>query len=147
MNLIMMLAEKHLERQSVKKVLKLCGFDNLDEYMKPLMDMQNEVAKQAVLKWIACNSVSGQAYELRVQVSATGMTYELKLANRSGSIYVTRIREAAKLNEKALHCWLPDTSYQTLNTDEIHRSIKRADAVNKINEDVQYAMAIWKKPE
>jgi len=32
MDLVMMLAEKHLSKQSVKKVLKACGLDHLDEY-------------------------------------------------------------------------------------------------------------------
>jgi len=147
MELITTLAEKHWERQSVKKMLKMCGFADIKEYAKPLMEMQNEDAMQAVLKWIACNSVNGQTYEIRIRVAKVETTYELKLANRSGSIYVTRIREIEKIKERALHCWLPDISYRTLSVDEIHRSIKRADAICKINEAVQYAMAIWQKPE
>jgi len=123
MELITMLAEKHLEKQSVSKILQMCGFEKLEAYTKPFMEMQNEDAIQAVLKWIACNSANGQSYEIRMRVAKMETTYGLKPANRSGSIYVTRMWEVAKAKENELHCWLPDVSYRTLSVDEIQRSI------------------------
>jgi len=60
-------------------------------------------------------------------------------------MFVSKIREATKLNGKALHCWLNDVSYQTLTNDELQRSVERADAVNKIRTDVLHAATIWYK--
>ena len=42
MELIKILAEKHLEKQSVKKTLKLCGLENHEDYNKPLSAMSHE---------------------------------------------------------------------------------------------------------
>ena len=147
MELITMLAEKHLEKQSVKKILKFCGFEDRKVYTKPLMDMRNEDALQAVLKWIGCNSVTGQTFEIRMRVAQMETTYGLRLSNRAGSIHVTHMCEVTKANENELHCWLPDISYWTLTVDEIQRSMQRAEAIGKVKIALQYAMAIWQKPE
>jgi len=144
----MMLAEKHLSKQSVKKVLKACGLDHLDEYHKPLKKMSSEKGAQAVLKWITCNSIIAQKYLLRIKIADDDMPYEIQLVNRNrGSIYITHFKRATELKGKVLHCWLPDVSYHKLTADEINRSVQRADAINKLKEDLKYMVAIWRKSE
>ena len=92
--------------------------------------MDNDAATKAVLKWIALNSISGQKYEIRLQVPERQIVYVTRLANRKRSLYITSIREAPELTGKALHCWLNNVSYRMLTHNEIQRSVKRADAVN-----------------
>jgi len=147
MELITILAEKHLDKQSVKKTLKLCGLEKHEDYNKPLTAMCHEDVIQAIFKWIGCNITIGQAYEVRMRVKELQMTYGLRLANRTGSIYVTRMWDVPKDNENELHCWLPDVSYQTLSADEINKSSQRAEAIGQATKAVRYAMAIWQKPE
>jgi len=81
---------------------------------------------------------------MRIEEFAT--TYGLKVVNRDRSVYITRLWEASKADEMALHCWLPDINYRTLTIDEINRCVLRAAAIGETVKAVQHAMTIWKKP-
>jgi len=89
--------------------------------------------------------MNGRQYEIRLQVPEKQTVYVARLADRNRSLYVVSIRETPELTGKALHCWFRNTSYQTLTHDEIQQSVKRADAVNNIKEDVSQAAIIWHK--
>jgi len=66
---------------------------------------------------------------------------------RQGIMFVSRTRKIPEYIGKALHCWAKDVSYKTLTHDEVQRSVKRADAVNNLKEDVLQAALIWKQRE
>ena len=109
--------------------------------------MSHEEAVQLVFKWIGCNSVNGQSYDLRMRIAEFATIYGLKVVNRNRSVYVTRLWEVSKADEMALHCWLPDINYRTLTIDEINRSVLRDQATGETVKAVQHAMTTWKRPE
>jgi len=147
MGLMKILAEKHMEKQSVKKVVGSCGPEKYEDCEKPLAAMSHEEAVKIVFKWIGCNSISGQPYNVRMRIEESATTYGLKVVNRNRSVYVTRLWEVSKADEMALHCWLPDLNYRTLTIDEINRSVLRAKAIGETVKAVQHALTVWKKPE
>jgi len=57
--LIIILAAKHRDKQSIKKLLQYCGPEKYEAYDKPLAAMSNEEAVQIVFKWIGCNNING----------------------------------------------------------------------------------------
>jgi len=147
LELITILTAKHQDKQSVKRILQYCGPEKYEAYDKPLAAMSNEKAVQMVFKWIGCNSTPGQSYDLRMRVIEREATYGIKMVNRSRPVYVMRLWEVSKVNEKALHYWLPDVNYRNLTTDEINRSALRDKAIGEAVRAMQYAMMIWKKFE
>jgi len=52
MELIKILAEKYMEKQSVKKVVKSCGPEKYEDYEKPLAAMSHEDAMQMYMDWL-----------------------------------------------------------------------------------------------
>jgi len=60
LELILILAAKYRDKQSIKKLLQYCGPENYAVYDKPLAAMSNEEAVQIVFKWIGYNSINGQ---------------------------------------------------------------------------------------
>jgi len=82
-----------------------------------------------------------------MRIEEFASTYGLKVVKRNRSVYVTRLWEVPRIDEMALHCWLPDITYKTLTIDEINRSVLRAKAIGETVKAVQYAMTVWKKPE
>jgi len=66
MELMNILAAKYQDKQCVKKIMKYCGPEKYEVYDKPLAAMSHEEDVQIVLKWIGCNSINGQLYDLRI---------------------------------------------------------------------------------
>jgi len=94
---------------------------------------------------IATHSKQGQSFEVRWQCDELHKAYAITIANRNGSVYVTVVREAPELTGKLLHGWAEGVTYDTLTADEIQRSVKRANAVNRIKREVIQAVKIWTK--
>ena len=126
--------------------MKYCGPEAFATYDKPLTDLSNEDVVQILFKWIGCNSIHGQSFEIRMRIEEFATTYGLKLVNRQRAVYVKRLWEVSKADEVALHCWLPGVTYKTLTEDEINRSVLRASAIGDTVKAVQHAMSIWRQP-
>jgi len=89
LDLIKMLAEKNVTKQSVKKILQQCGPGKYEDYDKPSANMNHAEAMQMAFKWIGCQSTDRDICELRLRVDELAMTYGVRLANLKRSLRVT----------------------------------------------------------
>ena len=145
MELIRDLEELQAARKSTRIALRICGIYDINAMMKPLAEMDSDAATKAVLNWVLFNSEEGQDYEIRLQVPERLTVYTTQLANRNGRLFIRNTREVPELIGKALHCWPNNVNYHMLTPDEVWNSVKRANAVNKLTEDVLQAAIRWKQ--
>jgi len=80
---------------------------------------------------------------LRVEEKRT--VYVTHIAKRQGILFARRTRERPELFGRALHCWQNDVNYKTLTSEELQRSVTRADVVNQLTEDELQAALLWKR--
>jgi len=59
-----------------------------------------------------------------MQIDETGEMYVIIVANNRSVLYIAEVREASELIGRALHLWPEGTTYHTLSTDEVQRSVK-----------------------
>jgi len=145
MELIRDLEELQAARKSTRKALRIYGINDINAMMKPLAEMDGDAATKAVLNWVLFNSEEGQDYEIRLQGPENQTVYTTQLANRNGRLFIRNTREVPELIGKALHCWPNNVNYHMLTPDEVWNSVKRANAVNKLTEDVLQAAIRWKQ--
>jgi len=81
------------------------------------------------------NSKNGDTYAVRLRIVTTQTIYAIRLANKSDSIYITKMRDAPELTNKTLHQWDFMTTYPTLIIKEITNSVERANVLNMLEVD------------
>jgi len=145
MELACYLKELQAERKSKRKRLQKYEITNVSELTKPLTEMESEVVARVIIRWIIFRSEYGQKYEIRIRDANTQMTYSTQITNRKGALYVGNTREAPELNGRLLHIWASGVNYHMLTTDEIQRSVERANVVNRIKAEIQRAARILEK--
>jgi len=74
LELILTLAARHRDKQSIKKLLQYCGPEKFEAHDKPLAAMSNAEAVQIVFKWIGCNSINGQSFDVRMGIEEFATT-------------------------------------------------------------------------
>lgn len=144
MDLIRDLQEHQAKRRGAQRILRLYGINDINAVEKPFVEMDKVTVTRVLLNWLAFNSKDGQDYEVRLQIPEQQTIYRTQIAKRQGTLYIRKTKEAPEQIGKALHCWLNDVKYHTLTHDEVQRSVKRADAVNNLTEDVLQAALLWK---
>jgi len=83
LELILILSARHRDKQSIKKLLQYCGPEKFETYDKSLAAMSNEEVVQIVFKWIGCNSINGQSYDIRMRIAEFATTHSLRVVNRN----------------------------------------------------------------
>jgi len=147
MELVRALEESQKSRRGARRLLQQYGISDEATFTQPLAEMDKEVATRMIMNWLAFNSKEGHDYEIRIQVPERQTVYKTQIAIQNGATFIRKTQEAPELIGKALHCWPNGVSYNTLNHDEVQKSVTRADTVNNLTEDVLRAALAWKQEE
>ena len=140
MELIKNLEERRVQGKSVRQLLSKYGLSDVGQVTTPFIKMSEEATIKAVLKWIVLNSKNGQSYKIRLRIVERQTVYEIHLTRYQTMIRVNKVMEKPELMSKILHHWIGDENYQTLQFDDITKSVKRANFVNRNGKDVVTAI-------
>jgi len=124
-------------------VLRKYEISNDPEITQSLAEMDFGKATRVVLNWLILNAKNGYDVELSVMVPEERMVYKSRIRMRGGTMFVQQTREAPELIDKVLHQWNDHVNYRTLTSEEIIRSVQRAELTNSLQEDCSILQKLY----